>query len=71
MSDNTIAAYLHDVAMLRDHVQAAFPGMGVEGITLEHLQSLLAEINEMELAVTTQARVLSGVKSFYRFLLLE
>ncbi len=71
MSDNTIEAYLHDVAMLRDHVTDAFPGIAVESLQLEHLQSLLAAINELELSVATQARVLSGVKSFFRYLLLE
>jgi integrase/recombinase XerD len=43
----------------------------VERIKLEHLQSLLELINELELSVATQARVLSGVKSFCRYLLLE
>lgn len=71
MSDNTIEAYLHDVAMLRDHVQDAYPGTPVEGIQLDHLQSLMAAIYDLELSAATQARVLSGVKSFFRYLLLE
>ncbi len=71
MSGNTIEAYLHDVVMLRDHLQDAFPGAGVEQITIEHLQSLLVNINELGLSAGTQARVLSGIKSFYRYLLLE
>jgi integrase/recombinase XerD len=71
MSDNTVEAYLHDVAMLRDHMQDAYPGVGVERVTMAHLQSLLAKINELELSAGTQARVLSGLKSFFRYLLLE
>ena len=71
MSENTIEAYLHDVAMLRDHLADAYPGVGVERIELEHLQSLLVSINELGLSAGTQARVLSGIKSFYRYLLLE
>lgn len=71
MSDNTVEAYLHDVAMLRDHIQAEYPGVSVERVTLEHLQSLLATINDLELSAATQARVLSGLKSFFRYLLLE
>ena len=71
MSDNTVEAYLHDVAMLRDHIQDAFPGVSAERVTWEHLQSLLALINELELSVATQARVLSGLKSFFSYLLLE
>ena len=71
MSENTVEAYLHDVAMLRDHMHDAYPGVGVECLELEHLQSLLANINELGLSAYTQARVLSGVKSFFRYLLLE
>ena len=71
MSDNTVEAYLHDVAMLRDHIQAEYPGVSVERVTQEHLQSLLAAIYDLELSAATQARVLSGLKSFFRYLLLE
>jgi integrase/recombinase XerD len=71
MSDNTVEAYLHDVAMLRDHLQDAYNGVGVERLELEHLQSLMVLINELDLSVATQARVLSGIKSFFRYLLLE
>lgn len=71
MSENTVDAYLHDVAMLRDHILDNYPDVSVETIKLEHLQSLMVSINKMELSAGTQARVLSGVKSFYRYLLLE
>ena len=71
MSENTEEAYLHDVAMLRDHVRDTYPGLAVEQVELEHLQSLLVTIHELELAAGTQARVLSGIKSFFRYLLLE
>lgn len=71
MSDNTIEAYLHDVAMLRDHVNDVYAGTAVESVQLEHLQSLLAAIYDLGLSAATQARVLSGVKSFFRYLLLE
>src|ERR1043166_1093756 len=71
MSDNTVDAYLHDVAMLRDHIGVAYNGLGVEKVELEHLRSLLESINDNELSAASQARVLSGIKSFFRYLLLE
>ena len=72
MSDNTVEAYQHDVAMLRDHLQDAYPpGVAVEQLQSEHIQSLLANIYELGLSAYTQARVLSGIKSFFRYLLLE
>jgi len=71
MSDNTVDAYLHDIAMLRDHIATEFPGLGVDRIEMHHLHSLLKWITEMELSVATQARVLSGIKSFFGYLVLE
>lgn len=71
MSDNTIEAYLHDVAMLRDHITDTYPGIGAENIEITHLQSFLVAINELELSANTQGRILSGVKSFFRFMVLE
>ena len=71
MSDNTVEAYLHDVGMLRDHINDSYNGVGVESVELEHLQSLMAAIFDLGLSAATQARVLSGVKSFFRYLTLE
>jgi integrase/recombinase XerD len=71
MADNTIEAYLHDVTMLWHHMQHKYPGVGAEAVELHHLQSLLQAINELELSAGTQARVISGIKSFYKYLLLE
>src|ERR1700761_4788363 len=71
MSDNTVDAYLHDVAMLRTHLTDAYGSLGVEQVKQEHVQSLLAAIYELELSAATQSRVLSGIKSFFRYLLLE
>lgn len=71
MSDNTVEAYIHDAAMLSDFMRSDNAGTGPEDVTLAHLQSFLAHINEMELSAGTQARVISGIKSFYRYLLLE
>lgn len=70
LSDNTIEAYLRDVAMLRDHILDQYK-LPPEEVTLSHLQGFLAAIYELELAASTQARVLSGIKSFYRYMLLE
>ncbi|HRO42028.1 MAG TPA: site-specific tyrosine recombinase XerD [Flavipsychrobacter sp.] len=71
MSDNTIDAYLHDVHLLFCFIGEKNQGLPVENIALSHLQHFLEHINELELSAGTQARVLSGVKSFFRYLLLE
>jgi integrase/recombinase XerD len=71
MSDNTVEAYLRDVVMLRNHINNSYNGVGVESVELEHLQSLMAAIFDLGLSAATQARVLSGIKSFFRYLSLE
>jgi integrase/recombinase XerD len=69
LSENTVAAYLHDVALFFDFLSAT--ALPLKEVRLSHLQSFLAQFAEGELSVNTQARVLSGIKSFFRFLLLE
>ncbi len=71
MSDNTVDAYTHDVVLLADHFHASHRGLAIHDIELPHLQTFLEYINELELSAGTQARVLSGIRSFFRYLLLE
>jgi len=71
MSENTVSAYLHDVSMLAGHISNNQQNIGIEAIDLGHLRSFLEEINELGLSAGTQARILSGIKSFFGYLLLE
>lgn len=71
MSDNTVESYLRDAGALLRYLDNIYPGMKVEEVTMQVLQGFLEQINELELSAGTQARMLSGIKSFYRFLLLE
>lgn len=69
LSAHTITAYLHDVSLLEDFLaQRQVP---LKDAQLQDLQGFLQHVAEMELSANSQARVLSGIKSFYRFLLLE
>lgn len=71
MSDNTVEAYLHDVEMLGEYIYAEQNNISIASIELKHLQQFLNYINELELTANTQARVISGIKAFFRYLLLE
>jgi integrase/recombinase XerD len=68
MADNTTEAYLRDVRALAAYLPE---GLRMEDISLQHLQEFLAYIHELELAAATQARMLSGIKSFFGYLELE
>jgi len=71
MSENTVDAYLHDVTMLRDYAHASLSDKSANTLCLQDLQAFLQYINELELSAGTQARILSGLKSFYAYLELE
>lgn len=69
LSDNSIEAYLRDVSMLFRFL--AEQGLQITQATYNDLQSFIGFIAELELSANSQARILSGIKSFYRYLLLE
>ena len=69
MSQNSIEAYLHDVKLLKKYVVPL--GLVPEDITLLHLQNFLKDLNNTDIAVTTQSRIISGVRMFFHFLAIE
>ena len=71
MSDNTVEAYLHDVAILANYIGTEEQGVPLQAIELKHLQTLLGHIHELELSAGTQSRILSGIRSFFGYLVLE
>lgn len=68
---NTIDAYLHDVAMFCGYVASENEHISITNLELKHLQGFLAYINELQLSIGTQARVISGLRAFFRYLMLE
>lgn len=71
MSPATVEAYLRDVQLLFSFLETSLPDTRLEDIGLPALQAFVANIYELGLSDASQARILSGVKSFFRFLLLE
>lgn len=71
LSVNSLEAYLHDVEKLVRFLNIKQLNLTPEKIQLEHLQEFIAWINELGLEARSQARILSGIKSFYKYLLLE
>ncbi|MEX2335982.1 MAG: site-specific tyrosine recombinase XerD [Fulvivirga sp.] len=71
LSDNSITAYVHDIVKLKQFVDLSNLVVGPMQVTSIHLQDFLEYINELGLAAHSQARVLSGIKAFYKYLLYE
>lgn len=71
LSGNSVEAYEHDVEKLHQFVQLKALQGGPEKIALADLQDFLKWVNELGMGARSQARLLSGIKSFYRYLLNE
>lgn len=71
LSDNSIEAYVHDVALLQQYIELSALQVSPLSITSKHLQGFLQHINELGMSAYSQARILSGLKSFYKYLLVE
>lgn len=70
-SPNTISAYLHDLRLLEQHITDCHNISKLEDIKLDDLQSLIKKLSEVGLASSSQARIISGIKAFYRYLITE
>jgi integrase/recombinase XerD len=71
LSQNSIEAYLNDVEKLRQYLEIHKPEVELSELNHEHLSSFLVWIESMGLSAKSQARILSGLKAFFRFLLIE
>ena len=69
LSANTIAAYLDDLAKLLHFLEEE--GLEVREVTYEDLQQLVAGLHDIGIHPRSQARIISGIKSFYKFLLID
>jgi integrase/recombinase XerD len=71
LSKNSIDAYLHDVELLKQFCALSLPDVSPLTITSKHLQGFLKNLNELGMSAHSQARILSGLKAFYKYLLFE
>ncbi|GAB6393915.1 MAG: site-specific tyrosine recombinase XerD [Bacteroidales bacterium] len=69
LSPNSIDAYLTDLDKLVRFMESE--GLAYSDITYAHLQQFVARLRDAGIRPRSQARIISGIKSFYRFLLLD
>jgi integrase/recombinase XerD len=70
LSENTRMAYAADVRKLCDAMQIG-DDAALAAVTSETLQTFLADIHDLGISARSQARIVSGLKSFFRYLRLE
>lgn len=71
LSENSVEAYLHDVDKLTDFLQAEQHLVSPAEVELKDLQAFIKWIGELGMTPTSQARIISGIRSFYKYCLLE
>lgn len=69
LTENSVEAYLSDSAKLIDYVETE--GLEWREVDYAALQQFLAQLYDIGITARSVARIISGVRSFFRFLLLE
>ena len=71
LSENTVEAYFKDIKKFTDYLKEnGFSGKPSE-ITQEKIREFIDYINELGMSASSQARALSGIKSFFKYLLIQ
>lgn len=71
LSENSVSAYLRDIGNLTDFLQDTENMKNPEEITKQDLEKFTRWVNELGMTNTTQARMISGLKSFFRYCITE
>jgi integrase/recombinase XerD len=71
LADHSVAAYLHDLDLLIQYLDIAGTASSPDKISPEQLQAFLRWIAELGMSQRSQARILSGLRSFYTYCLVE
>jgi integrase/recombinase XerD len=71
LSENSVAAYLHDVQKLTDFLEMIEDKKSPDQIVLKDLEKFTKWIHELGMTNASQARIVSGLRSFFKFCLIE
>ena len=69
LSPNTLEAYMDDAGKLLDYLEEC--GLEIETVTLDDLHGFAAAMGDLGIAPRSQARIISGIKSLFKFLCLD
>ncbi|WP_282456308.1 tyrosine-type recombinase/integrase [Chitinophaga sedimenti] len=71
LAANSIEAYLRDVEKLTQYLLSINEPLAPSQVELSHLQGCVQWVASLGMSATSQARIISGIKGFYKYLLLE
>jgi len=71
LSENSVEAYLRDIDKLTDYLQATKKMITPQELELKDLEKFVQWISELGMTVTSQSRIISGLRSFYTYCIIE
>ncbi|MFN3404926.1 MAG: site-specific tyrosine recombinase XerD [Cytophagaceae bacterium] len=71
LSENSVQSYVHDIVKLRQFLEISNCSKSPAQLSLKELQDFLVFLNDLGSAPHSQARIISGIKAFFKFLVLE
>ncbi|MFC4230836.1 site-specific tyrosine recombinase XerD [Parasediminibacterium paludis] len=71
LSDNSVEAYLRDVEKLTSYLEVSNTIKSPADLALKDLQGFIKWIAELGMTSTSQARIISGIKAFYKYCIIE
>lgn len=71
LSEHSIQAYLDDVKKFMQYCEIENIRFDPKNIQLQHLTGFITWLHDLGLSATSQARIISGIRAFFRFMTLE
>lgn len=71
LAENSVEAYLSDIEKLTDYLQATNKPVTPQELELKDLENFVQWISELGMTVTSQSRIISGLRSFYIYCFME
>jgi integrase/recombinase XerD len=71
LSENSVEAYLRDLELLTSFLSGTHELKDPASVNFKDLQQFLRYINELGMSAASQSRIISGLRAFYKFCLLE
>src|SRR4051812_39403384 len=71
LSGNSVEAYIHDISLFDQFLVIQKMNISPADVRLNHLQGFITWINELTMSATSQARIISGIKAFFKYLIME
>ncbi len=71
LSDHSVEAYLRDLDKLTGYLHTLDGNKSPADLSLKQLQQFIQWIAELGMTATSQARIISGIKNFYKYCLIE